>query len=94
MEPLPSSAKTGASSQTNGEPPEQPYDSVNAPLIMHLKRTENRTTPASSRRTRYHVINHQEAGLFDSMTIATLWALKNVNDWDWRIEPVSSGTVM
>ena len=64
------------------------------PHTMHLKRTENRVTPTSARRTRYRVINHQEAGLFDSMTVATLWAIKNVSDWNWRIEPVSGSHEM
>jgi hypothetical protein len=38
-------------------------------------------------------VNHQEAGVFDSMTGATIWALKNIHDWDWQIEPVA-GTMM
>jgi hypothetical protein len=46
------------------------------------------------KRSRYRVVNHQEAGMFDSMTGATLWALKNVNDWDWRIEPVAGTMLM
>jgi hypothetical protein len=44
-----------------------------------------------SRRTRYRVVNHREAGLFDTMTGATAWALCNVPGWDWSIEPVRSG---
>jgi len=57
--------------------------------FMHLKRAEYRVTPTGASHTRYQIINHQEAGLFDSMTVATLWALKNVRDWNWRIEPVA-----
>ena len=34
------------------------------------------------------MVNHPEAGIFDTMTEATIWALKNVSDWDWWIEPV------
>ena len=34
----------------------------------------------------YRIVNHKEAGMFDSMTGATLWALRNLEGWDWRIE--------
>jgi hypothetical protein len=37
----------------------------------------------------YRVANHQEAGHFNTMTEATIWALKNLNDWDWWIEPIN-----
>lgn len=61
---------------------------------MHMKRTENRPAPLRAKRSRYRVVNHKEAGLFDSMTIATLWALKNIDDWNWRVEPVSAATLI
>jgi hypothetical protein len=48
---------------------------------------ENKTD-SHARRSRYRIANHHEAGLFDTMTGATLWALKNLKDWDWRIETV------
>jgi len=47
-----------------------------------------------ARCSQYRVVNHQEAGLFESMTCATLWALKNVNDWNWKIEPVARPQVL
>jgi hypothetical protein len=56
---------------------------------MQTNKFETRITQARAKRSRYRVVNHQEAGLFDSMTGATLWALKNVRDWDWSIEPVA-----
>jgi hypothetical protein len=55
---------------------------------MQKRHIKTRATPPLAKRSRYRVVNHQEAGLFDSMTGATVWALKNLNDWDWRIEPV------
>jgi hypothetical protein len=61
---------------------------------MSMKRAENRINPSSASRTRYRVVNHQEAGLFDSMTVATLWALKHVKDWNWRVEPVPGSFTM
>jgi hypothetical protein len=76
-------------SQTNGDPLTRSYASLNPNHTMSLKRTENRITTASALRTRYQIVNHQEAGLFDSMTVATIWALKNVQGWNWRIEPVA-----
>jgi len=54
---------------------------------MPAKHTENQAR-VRGRRSHYKIVNHQEAGVFDSMTGATLWALRNLNDWDWRIEPV------
>jgi hypothetical protein len=44
----------------------------------------------SARRTQYRINTHQEAGLFDSMTGATVWALRHVPDFNWQIEPVST----
>jgi hypothetical protein len=41
-------------------------------------------------RTQYRINTHQEAGLFDSMTGATMWALRNVSDFNWQIEPVAT----
>jgi hypothetical protein len=57
---------------------------------MHPIQTENGEKRADAQRSRYVVVNHKEAGLFDSMTAATLWALKHLPDWDWQIEPVST----
>ena len=54
---------------------------------MPNRKTETRAALPRPKRSLYRVVNHQEAGLFDSMTGATIWALKNVNDWDWTIEP-------
>jgi len=56
--------------------------------IMQTKQTK----PAAQRaaRSRYRIVNHQEAGVFDSMTGAMLWALKNLDGWNWQIEPVTS----
>jgi hypothetical protein len=57
---------------------------------MQTKHTETRASQARpTKRSRYRVVHHQEAGLFESMTGATLWALKNLKDWDWQIEPVA-----
>jgi len=61
---------------------------------MKIRQTETRDTHPRAKRSRYRVVNHQEAGLFDSMTGATIWALKNVNDWDWQIEPVAGTMIM
>ncbi len=61
---------------------------------MQPKYIENWVAHPRSRHSRYRIVNHHEAGLFDSMTGATLWALKNLRDWDWRIEPVSAPKVM
>jgi len=61
---------------------------------MQTPQTENRLTQPGTKRTRYRVVDHQEAGLFDSMTGATLWALKHLKDWDWRIEPVAGSIPM
>ena len=55
---------------------------------MQMKRS--RIAQPRAKRSRYRIANHHEAGLFDSMTGATLWALKNLNDWDWRIEVVTA----
>jgi hypothetical protein len=60
---------------------------------METRNSETRVTHPGPKRSLYRVVNHQEAGLFDSMTGATLWALKNVRGWDWRIEP-SPGSVL
>jgi hypothetical protein len=57
---------------------------------MHTKRAKTANPPSAARRTQYRIVNHQEAGLFDTMTGATIWAIKNVSDWNWRIEPVAS----
>ncbi|HEX4086252.1 MAG TPA: hypothetical protein VHY22_15150 [Chthoniobacteraceae bacterium] len=58
---------------------------------MPIKKIARRTAgPIQPRRSQYRIVNHQEAGLFDSMTGATLWALKNLPDWNWRIEPVAT----
>ena len=54
---------------------------------MQSSQHETRVPQRPARRAIYRVVNHQEAGTFDSMTGATLWALKHVKDWDWRIEP-------
>jgi hypothetical protein len=63
-------------------------------LPMQTRNTETRASQTRPRkRSRYLVVHHQEAGLFDSMTGATLWALKNLNDWDWQVEPVA-GAIM
>jgi hypothetical protein len=62
-------------------------------IPMQASHSETRTTHPHAKRSRYRVVGHQEAGLFDSMTGATLWALKHLNNWDWRIEPVA-GTVL
>lgn len=58
-------------------------------LPMKKKQTEKSVTNPFARGSQYRVVNHKEAGLFDSMTAATVWALKNLSDWDWRIEPVA-----
>ncbi len=56
---------------------------------MQMKRTEYRLAYPPAKRSRYRVVKHREAGVFDSMTGATLWALKNLHGWDWKIEPVA-----
>ncbi len=61
---------------------------------MPTNHAENRAAQVRPKRSRYRIINHQEAGVFESMTGATLWALKNLNDWDWRIEPVAGSIPM
>jgi hypothetical protein len=61
---------------------------------MQTKQTENRLAHPRAKRSRYRVVNHQEAGIFDSMTGATLWALKNLHGWDWKIEPVAGSIPM
>jgi len=79
------------SSQTGGGTPSKVVSSgTNKGGTMPIKKTHRRNAPAQRRRSQYRIINHQEAGLFDSMTGATLWALKNLDDWNWRIEPVSN----
>jgi hypothetical protein len=62
-------------------------------LSMHARQTETRATCPRAKRTRYRIVNHQEAGVFDSMTGANIWALKNITAWDWQIEPVA-GTIL
>ena len=57
---------------------------------MKAKQAEPEVTLARAKRSRYRIANHLEAGVFDSMTGATLWALRNLNDWDWRIEVVTA----
>ena len=47
---------------------------------------------AGRSRSMYRVTNHAEAGVFDSMTGATLWALRNLRGREWEIEPVVGGT--
>jgi len=56
---------------------------------LAMRHTKTRKVHASAKRTHYRISNHLEAGLFDSMTGATIWALKNLNNWDWQIEPVA-----
>ncbi len=60
----------------------------NEMLPMHTQHHNRRQQQAPARRAQYRVVNHKEAGLFDSMTGATLWALKNLKDWNWQVEPV------
>jgi hypothetical protein len=60
---------------------------------MQARQTDTRVNHPSAKRTRYRVVNHQEAGVFDSMTGANIWALKNIRDWDWQVEPVA-GSMM
>lgn len=56
---------------------------------MQLCLPETPMTDPREKHLRYCIVNHDEAGLFDSMTGATIWALKNLKDWEWRIEPVA-----
>jgi hypothetical protein len=56
------------------------------PIPMQASHSETRTPHPHAKRSRYRVVGHQEAGLFD-------WALKYLNNRDWRIEPVA-GTVL
>jgi hypothetical protein len=58
---------------------------------MHMQHTEKCYLDNQPKRSRYRIVNHREAGMFDSMTGATLWALKNLSGWDWQIETVSGG---
>ncbi|MGA3171643.1 MAG: hypothetical protein ABSE62_11600 [Chthoniobacteraceae bacterium] len=58
---------------------------------MPAKHSENQAQ-VRGRRSHYRIVNHREAGVFDSMTGATLWALRNLDNWDWRIEPISGST--
>jgi hypothetical protein len=60
------------------------------PHLMHSSQYETRNPQQLARRAVYRVVNHQEAGLFDTMTGATVWALKNLKGWDWTIEPATS----
>ena len=39
-------------------------------------------------RTRYKIVNHPEVGYFAFMTLAMIWATRNLKDDKWRIEPV------
>jgi len=55
---------------------------------METKYAEPWVAQYRAKRLRYRIADHQEAGLFDSMTGAMLWALKNLDGWNWRIEPV------
>jgi hypothetical protein len=61
---------------------------------MRTKLAEPNTARHRGRRSHYRIANHHEAGIFDSMTGATVWALKNLHDLDWRIEPVSGSIPM
>jgi hypothetical protein len=54
---------------------------------MKTYRSDNRPTYPITTRTHYRVVNHDDAGPFESMTGATLWALKNLDNLHWRIEP-------
>ena len=61
---------------------------------MDARQTETRAAHPRYKRSRYRIVSHQEAGLFDSMTGATIWALKNLNDWDWQVGPVPGALPM
>jgi hypothetical protein len=61
---------------------------------MQMSYTENQTAQPRARRTRYRIANHGEAGVFETMTDATLWALRNLEDWEWRIEAVAGTAVI
>ena len=54
---------------------------------MQHKTTETRIAQPRARRLLYRVVNHPEAGMFDSMTALTGWALRNMNDLDWTVIP-------
>ena len=54
---------------------------------MQSSQHETHIAQRHASRAVYRVVNHQEAGVFDSMTSATIWALKNLKGWDWTIEP-------
>ena len=64
-------------------------------IPMQQKQADSRVAHSrAAKRSRYRIVNHQEAGLFDSMTGATLWALKNLHDWEWQIEPAAGAIPM
>ena len=60
-------------------------------LPMHHKTIKTWIAHPRPRRLVYRIVNHQEAGIFDSMTGANIWALNHVNDWDWTVEPAPGG---
>lgn len=55
---------------------------------MQQKTTQTRIAQPRVRRLLYRIVNHPEAGVFDSMTGANIWALQNFHDWDWAVEPM------
>ncbi len=56
----------------------------------HLYRPTSRRAP----RLRYRIPTHEEAGSFESMTSAIVWALKNVSGWDWHVEPFHDESIL
>ena len=56
---------------------------------MDPRNPETRQPHPRAKSAQYRVVNHSEAGLFDSMTGATIWAIEHVKDWDWQIETVT-----
>jgi len=56
---------------------------------MHMNKTQSLYLDNQPQRSRYRIVNHREAGVFDTMTGATLWALKNLRGWDWQIEVIA-----
>jgi hypothetical protein len=56
---------------------------------MKQRTTVTRIAQLRARRLLYRIVNHPEAGIFDSMTGATIWALNNFQDLDWTVGPAT-----
>jgi hypothetical protein len=95
--PLPGNPGPDNGALRPGKAPVHPKPVARAKVEGNLETQTGDTAMTSShsqhragQRTRYRIVDHREAGLFESMTGAMIWAIRNLRDSNWRIEPVAT----